>query len=243
MTYKIQEMLGSYSIQKDNMSIPRSTDNRDYVAFIEAIAMGTDTVEGPDVVSEGYQTLRVYPSTAEQLDMQYWDTVNNTTLWKDVIDSVKAEHPKTIERTVSVGEVPAWVQEEADIWLATKQLREYSTAIERLDQYVLADGREEVRESVVIATEIVLDSDGMPTIDADGNVVMLDTTEEQIVVSAIEAVVATITRTTSDIQSDTQVTEEIENPVITADVAERAEAQSIVDATPAGVIAAYNALV
>jgi len=243
MTYKIQEMLGSYSIQKDNMSIPRSAGNRDYVAFIEAIAMGTDTVEGPDVVSEGYQALRVYPSTAEQLDMQYWDTVNNTTLWKDMIDSVKAEHPKTIERTVSVGEVPAWVHEEAGVWLAAKQLREYSTAIERLDQYVLADGREEVRESVVIATEIVLDSDGMPTIDAEGNVVMLDTTEEQIVVSAIEAVVATITRTTSDIQSDTQVTEEIENPVITADVAERAEAQSIVDATPAGVIAAYNALV
>jgi len=34
---------------------------------------------------------------AEQLDMQYWDKVNGTNLWKEHIDSVKVAHPKPTE--------------------------------------------------------------------------------------------------------------------------------------------------
>ena len=35
-----------------------------------------------------------YASTGDQLDMQYWDSVNDTTTWKDHIASVKAQFPK-----------------------------------------------------------------------------------------------------------------------------------------------------
>jgi len=35
-----------------------------------------------------------YPSMQEQLDMQYWDSVNGTTTWKDAIAAVKTENPK-----------------------------------------------------------------------------------------------------------------------------------------------------
>ena len=35
-----------------------------------------------------------YPSIQEQLDMQYWDSVNGTTTWADAIAQVKADHPK-----------------------------------------------------------------------------------------------------------------------------------------------------
>ena len=35
-----------------------------------------------------------YPSIQDQLDMQYWDSVNNTTTWKDTVAQVKADHPK-----------------------------------------------------------------------------------------------------------------------------------------------------
>lgn len=35
-----------------------------------------------------------YPSIQEQLDMQYWDSVNGTTTWADSIAAVKAEYPK-----------------------------------------------------------------------------------------------------------------------------------------------------
>jgi hypothetical protein len=38
-----------------------------------------------------------YPSIQEQLDMQYWDSVNGTTTWADAIAQVKADYPKGTE--------------------------------------------------------------------------------------------------------------------------------------------------
>ena len=35
-----------------------------------------------------------YPSVTDQLDMQYWDAVNDTTTWKDAIAQVKSDNPK-----------------------------------------------------------------------------------------------------------------------------------------------------
>jgi len=35
-----------------------------------------------------------FASIGDQLDMQYWDTVNGTTTWKDHVAKVKADNPK-----------------------------------------------------------------------------------------------------------------------------------------------------
>ena len=35
-----------------------------------------------------------YGSWQQQMDMQYWDKVNDTTLWADHIAQVKADYPK-----------------------------------------------------------------------------------------------------------------------------------------------------
>tara|TARA_R110000803_G_scaffold67140_2_gene128763 strand:+ start:528 stop:815 length:288 start_codon:yes stop_codon:yes gene_type:complete len=35
-----------------------------------------------------------YPSIQEQLDLQYWDSVNGTTTWKDTVAKVKSDNPK-----------------------------------------------------------------------------------------------------------------------------------------------------
>ena len=35
-----------------------------------------------------------YPNIQDQLDMQYWDAVNGTTNWKNVIAKVKSDNPK-----------------------------------------------------------------------------------------------------------------------------------------------------
>jgi hypothetical protein len=35
-----------------------------------------------------------YGSLSDQLDMQYWDAVNDTTTWKDHIAKVKSDNPK-----------------------------------------------------------------------------------------------------------------------------------------------------
>jgi ribosome-interacting GTPase 1 len=48
------------------------------------------------VTANAYAELRAsaYPSIQDQLDMQYWDSVNGTTTWKDAIATVKTENPK-----------------------------------------------------------------------------------------------------------------------------------------------------
>ena len=35
-----------------------------------------------------------YASLQDQLDMQYWDSVNGTTTWKDHVAKVKSDNPK-----------------------------------------------------------------------------------------------------------------------------------------------------
>jgi len=47
-----------------------------------------------DYDAKQYQRDRVYPLIQEQLDMQYWDSVNGTTTWKDAVAKVKADNPK-----------------------------------------------------------------------------------------------------------------------------------------------------
>jgi hypothetical protein len=46
--------------------------------------------------SKQYQRDRAlaYPSIQEQLDLQYWDKVNNTNKWEEAINAVKIKYPK-----------------------------------------------------------------------------------------------------------------------------------------------------
>ena len=39
--------------------------------------------------------VKLYPSIQEQLDMQYWDSVNGTTIWADTIATIKQQYPKS----------------------------------------------------------------------------------------------------------------------------------------------------
>ena len=38
--------------------------------------------------------IKSYPSVIDQLDMQYWDSINGTTKWKDLITKIKNDNPK-----------------------------------------------------------------------------------------------------------------------------------------------------
>jgi hypothetical protein len=46
--------------------------------------------------SKQYQRDRAkeYPSIQEQLDLQYWDKINNTNNWEQAINAVKNKYPK-----------------------------------------------------------------------------------------------------------------------------------------------------
>jgi len=139
------------------------------------------------------------------------------------------------------GDIPTELQAAADVKQFAQQLAEYNTAVARLALYVLSEGRAEVRETIVIGTEAVLDENDMPTYDEEGNDITQDITEEAVAVTAIDPVDATVTVTTFSEETGESVSEVVENPVITKDVAERAAAQAIIDATPQAIIDTYNA--
>ena len=101
------------------------------------------------------------------------------------------------------------------------QLANYRTAVARLDKYVLADGREEVKEMQPTGEKVFNEETGE----------MEDVMAEVVVQTAIEPVDELVEKTTYT-EDGEAVTENVRNPVIVQDEAERAEAQSVVDATP-----------
>ncbi len=105
-----------------------------------------------------------------------------------------------------------------------QQLADYRVATARLAQHILADGRAEVREMQPTGEQVFNEESGE----------MEDVMHEVITVTAIDPVEPTVTRMLySKTDPDAEPTEEtIENPLITQDNEERAEAQAVVDATP-----------
>ena len=121
------------------------------------------------------------------------------------------------------GDIPEDLQAAADEKQFNQQLAAYRVATARLAQYIVADGRAEVREMQPTGEQVWNEETEE----------MEDVMQEVITVTAIEPVEATVTRMVYSDDMDAEPTEEtIENPLITTDVAERAAAQATVDATP-----------
>jgi len=218
------------------LNIAITNDNPVYQQFIQDVAeQGLSIVEGPDIIEPDYATLRQqeYPSREEQLDMMYWDKVNGTTVWEDTIQAIKDKYPKTITGGTTIGEVPDWVQEAADNWTFNKQLREYVAAVERLEHYVLSEGRPEIREDVVVETKEVFNEE-------TGEIESVEITENVITQTAIEPLEATVEVTETNEETMESTTTTVRNPLIVKDEEERAAAQAVVDATPQAVIDAIN---
>ena len=144
--------------------------------------------------------------------------------YQEVLDAIIAEGADCFD-----GDIPADLQAAADEKQFNQQLAAYRTATARLAQYVLADGREEVREMQPTG-EQVFNEETME---------MEDVMHEVIVQTAIEPLEPTVDRVVyaDDPMVDAEPTiETIENPLITKDNEERAEAQAVVDATPQAVV-------
>jgi len=160
-----------------------------------------------------------YPSSGEQFDKIFHEGVD---AWKADIQAIKDAHPKAVIDNDTLAEKRSQA-------LFDHQLKEYTKSVDRLSQYQVALGREEVSEDVV--TGQIWDEEAEELVDV--------TNMTRITVSSIDPVDATIEQTTYD-DDGVATTTTVENPLITQDNAERAEAQAIVDATPQSVIDTYN---
>lgn len=173
-----------------------------------------------------YQRLRAseYPDYADYLDGVVKGDQDQIDAYVAACQAVKDKYPKVEIDNTELASRKAQA-------LADHQLEEYTKAMARLAQYQVAIGREEVIENQPTG-EHVWDEESEQMVD-----VMADV----ITVPAIDPVDATIEQTTYD-EEGVFTTTTIENPLITKDNAERAEAQAVVDATPSAVVDAYNAL-
>ena len=100
------------------------------------------------------------------------------------------------------------------------QLQEYRKATARLEQYVLADGRAEIRED-----------QWNGEYDDDGDEIM----ESVVVQSAIEPLDAQVEQPIYDDDGEQTGTKMVDNPLIVQDGEDRANAQAVIDATPQAV--------
>ena len=208
------------------MSVPNDPTNSDYQAILDWINEG-NTPTGPDVIEPDYVALRTgpdgYAPIHEQLAMQTDGT------WDAHVTDVKTRFPKSNTGSTTIGDVPQAILDAAAAKLASKQLEDYTTATARLAQYVLSVGREEVIENQATGEQVWNEE----TDEMD------DVMTDMVTVTAIDPVDATVEQTTYD-EEGVATTATVENPLITTDVAERATAQAIVDATPQSVIDTYN---
>ena len=125
------------------------------------------------------------------------------------------------------GSVPTIVQAAADAKEFAQQVEAYKTAKTRVAQYQLSVGVPESSETIVTGQEW-----------NEETLVWEDVTET-IVIPAIPALDATVEETTQEMDED-PVTSTVANPLIVADDAERAAAQTIIDNTPQPVIDQVN---
>ena len=190
----------------------------------EEIVQKVAELEYQEEVNE-YQRQRAaeYPSYADQFDQIFHEGVD---AWKASIQEVKDKYPKA---TMDADELQAR-QDRAIFDLQTER---YIKATERLSQYILLEGREEVRETVVVRTEEVFNEE---TEEYETN----EITEEVITQTAIEPLEEFVEVTTTDPETMESTTESVRNPLVVKDEEERATAQAVVDATPQAVIDAIN---
>jgi len=82
-----------YALYPNVVSINDSTGA--YDAEGNLVTLDMDAVNAwTDPDQYKYDRALEYPSMADQLDMMYWDNVNDTTTWKDKINEIKAKYPK-----------------------------------------------------------------------------------------------------------------------------------------------------
>ena len=73
--------------------------NGEKIAFTAAEEAARDAEEAAvaaEKTANEYKEKREdsYPDWKTQMDMQYWDSVNGTTTWKDLITKIKSDNPK-----------------------------------------------------------------------------------------------------------------------------------------------------
>ena len=87
-------LYGDCTQEPNSSDIYISTGKVTAEQMIAITAKATELQAAYDAKAYARSRATAYPTIQEQLDMQYWDGVNGTTIWADTVASVKSENPK-----------------------------------------------------------------------------------------------------------------------------------------------------
>ena len=213
MKYKLFKFNESYAIQRisDNVSFLIDLRNRDYFQFVEDIyEQGIGIVEGADI-----QTEIPYADArvAEYPPIEdQLDKIyhSGVNAWKADIKVIKDKYPKTQVGITTTEALPSWLATA----LFNKQKEEYVAAKERLAQLELANGKK-----AVIGTQNVWSDKLEAYIDED----------------VIGFIIEPLPIVVKDENGNN-----IRNPLVVQDEAERVAAQEVINKTPQAVIDSIN---
>ncbi len=87
-------LYGDCTQEPNSSDIYISTGKVTAEQMIAITAKATELQAAYDAKAYARSRATAYPTIQEQLDMQYWDGVNGTTIWADTVAQIKAENPK-----------------------------------------------------------------------------------------------------------------------------------------------------
>lgn len=139
--------------------------------------------------------------------------------WVMSVDSKKIS--KNLKNTYNAITTAVGGEGETEANRVIRQTFQYQQAVKRLAQYVVADGRPEIVESLPTGEQVFNEETGE----------MEDVMHDVVTQTSVDPVEATVEATEYD-EEGNGTTSTVENPLITQDNAERLEAQTIIDNTP-----------
>jgi hypothetical protein len=86
--------LAEFSINAENINQITWLNETQPIPANEILAKQQELIAEYNAKQYQRDRAKAYPSIQEQLDLIYWDKVNNTNNWQNAINAVKAEYPK-----------------------------------------------------------------------------------------------------------------------------------------------------
>jgi len=199
----IVTILGDKVVWHDERTKPSDTEILDETVRLEYLE---------EINEYKRQRASEYPAYADYLDGVVKGDQDQIDAYVAACQAVKDKYPKVEIDETELNSRKAQA-------LADHRLEEYEKAVTRIAQYQVALGREEVIENQATGEQIWNEETDQ----------MDDVMTDIVTVTAIDPVEATVDQTTYD-EDGVATTTTVENPLITADVSERASAQAVIDA-------------
>ena len=83
-----------FSITNEDFSTIKWIDGTEPISQSDVEAKQAELQADYDAKQYQRDRAKVYPSIGDQLDMQYWDKINATSIWSDLITKIKSDNPK-----------------------------------------------------------------------------------------------------------------------------------------------------